>query len=106
MLIEDSIVYSNKKQMKIFHFHLDDGMSNKSTLICELKDGAIKYRYFTGTGSSGIPLALSNLQVGYKHGCELPMDNLTTLGNKLSKKELVAEEAAKRNTLSEEASEP
>ena len=73
--------------MKIFHFHLDDGMSNKSTLICELKDGAIKYRYFTGTASSGIPLALSNLQVGYKHGCELPMDNLTTLGNKLSKKE-------------------
>jgi hypothetical protein len=73
--------------MKIFHFHLEDGWSNKSTLICELKDGAIKYRYFTGTGSSGIPLALSNLQVGYKHGCELPMDNLTTLGNKLSKKE-------------------
>ena len=73
--------------MKIFHFHLDDGMSNKSTLICELKDGAIKYRYFTGTASSGIPLALSNLQVGYKHGCELPMDNLTTLGNKLSKQE-------------------
>ena len=35
----------------------------------------------------GIPLALSNLQVGYKHGTELPMDNLTTLGNKLSKKE-------------------
>lgn len=73
--------------MKIFHFHLEDGMSNKSTLICELKDGAIKYRYFTGTASSGIPLALSNLQVGYKHGCELPMDNLTSYGSKLSKKE-------------------
>jgi len=73
--------------MKIFHFHLEDGMSNKSTLICELKDGAIKYRFFTGTASSGIPLALSNLQVGYKHGCELPMDNLSSLGNKLSKKE-------------------
>jgi hypothetical protein len=73
--------------MKIFHFHLEDGMSNKSTLICELKDGAIKYSYFTGTASNGIPLALSNLQVGYKHGTELPMDNLTTLGNKLSKKE-------------------
>ena len=73
--------------MKIFHFHLEDGMSNKSTLICELKDGAIKYRYFTGTASSGIPLALSNLQVGYKHGTELPMDNLTSHGSKLSKKE-------------------
>ena len=69
--------------MKIFHFHLDDGMSNKSTLICELKDGAIKYRYFTGTASSGIPLALSNLQVGYKYGGSLPVDNK----RKLSKRE-------------------
>ena len=74
--------------MKIFHFHLEDGMSNKSTLICELKDGAIKYRYFTGTASSGIPLALSNLQVGYKYGYELPMDNLVNGGrSKLTKKE-------------------
>ena len=73
--------------MKIFHFHLEDGMSNKSTLICELKDGAIKYSYFTGTASNGIPLALSNLQVGYKHGTELPMDNLSSLGNKMTKQE-------------------
>ena len=73
--------------MKIFHFHLEDGMSNKSTLICELKAGAIKYRYFTGTASSGIPLALSNLQVGYKHGCKLPMDNLSSLSNKMTKQE-------------------
>ena len=73
--------------MKIFHFHLEDGMSNKSTLICELKDGAIKYHFFTGTASSGIPLALSNLQVGYKHGTELPMDNLSSLGNKMTKQE-------------------
>lgn len=73
--------------MKIFHFHLEDGFGNLQTLICELKDGAIKYRYFTGTASSGIPLALSNLQVGYKHGCELPMDNLTSTGRKLSKQE-------------------
>ena len=73
--------------MKIFHFHLEDGFGNLQTLICELKDGAIKYRYYTGTASSGIPLALSNLQVGYKHGTELPMDNLTSTGNKLSKQE-------------------
>ena len=73
--------------MKIFHFHLEDGMSNKSTLICELKNGAIKYSYYTGTASNGIPLALSNLQVGYKHGTELPMDNLTSHGSKLSKQE-------------------
>ena len=56
-------------------------------MICELKDGAIKYRFFTGTASSGIPLALSNLQVGYKHGTELPMDNLSSLGNKMTKQE-------------------
>ena len=73
--------------MKIFHFHLDDGFGNLQTLICELKNGAIKYRYYTGTASSGIPLAFSNLQVGYKHGTELPMDNLTSTGNKLSKQE-------------------
>ena len=73
--------------MKIFHFHLEDGFGNLQTLICELKNGAIKYRYYTGTASSGIPLALSNLQVGYKHGTELPMDNLTSTGNKLSKQE-------------------
>ena len=73
--------------MKIFHFHLEDGFGNLQTLICELKNGAIKYRYYTGTASSGIPLALSNLQVGYKHGCELPMDNLTSTGRKLSKQE-------------------
>jgi len=73
--------------MKIFHFHLEDGLGNPSTLTCRLVDGSIKYSYYTGHTSNGIPLALSNLQVGYKHGCELPMDNLTTLGNKLSKQE-------------------
>ena len=72
---------------KIFHLHLEDGCNNKSTLICNLVDGSIKYSFFTGTASSGIPLALSNLQVGYKHGCELPMDNLTSTGRKLSKQE-------------------
>jgi len=73
--------------MKIFHFHLEDGMSNKSTLTCRLVDGSIKYSYYTGHTSNGTALALSNLQVGYKHGCELPMDNLSSLGNKLSKQE-------------------
>lgn len=68
---------------KIFHLHLEDGCGNLQTLICNLVDGSIKYRYFTGTASSGIPLALSNLQVGYKFGGSLPVDNK----RKLSKRE-------------------
>lgn len=68
---------------KIFHLHLEDGCNNKSTLICNLVDGSIKYSFFTGTASSGIPLALSNLQVGYKFGGSLPIDNK----RKLSKRE-------------------
>ena len=60
---------------KIFHLHLEDGCNNKSTLICKLVDDSIKYSFFTGTASSGIPLALSNLQVGYKFGGSLPVDN-------------------------------
>lgn len=55
---------------KIFHLHLQDSMSNPQTLICNLVDGSIKYSYFTGWSSSGIPLALSNLQT------TLPIENL------------------------------
>lgn len=60
---------------KVFHFHLEDGCKNKSTLICNLIDGSIKYSFFTGTASNGTPLALSNLQVGYKFGGSLPIRN-------------------------------
>jgi hypothetical protein len=55
---------------KIFHLHLEDSMGNPQTLICNLVDGSIKYSYFTGWSSSGIPLALSNLQT------TLPIENL------------------------------
>jgi len=65
--------------MKIFHFHLEDGYQNKSTLTCRLEEGSIKYRYFSGTASHGIPLSLSNLQIGYKFGNKLPMDNKTKM---------------------------
>ncbi len=54
--------------MKIAHLHLQDGMGNKETLICNLIDGEIKYSYFGGWGSSGMAFALSNLQ------CTLPVD--------------------------------
>lgn len=72
------ICITNKIKMseKIFHLHLQDSMRNNQTLICNLVDGSIKYSYFTGWSSSGIPLALSNLQVGYRRGNTLPIENL------------------------------
>jgi hypothetical protein len=54
--------------MKIAHLHLQDGMKNKETLICNLVDGSIRYVYYSGWGSSGMAFALSNLQ------CTLPVD--------------------------------
>jgi len=47
---------------KILHLHLKDGFGNLSTLICRLKDGSIRYTLYGGTGSSGTPFALSNIQ--------------------------------------------
>ena len=47
---------------KILHLHLKDTMGNMSTLICRLVDGSIKYILFGGTGSSGMPHSLSNIQ--------------------------------------------
>lgn len=61
--------------MKVFHLHLEDGWSNKSTLVCELNNGSIRYKFFGGTASEGIRYSLNNLQVGYKFGGSLPVDN-------------------------------
>jgi len=47
---------------KILHLHLKDSMGNLSTLICSLKDGSIRYTFYGGTGSSGTPFSLSNIQ--------------------------------------------
>lgn len=54
--------------MKLFHLHLEDPMGNPSTLICNLIQGSITYKYFNGHSSSGAPCSLSNLQ------CTLPID--------------------------------
>ena len=48
--------------MKILHLHLTDPFDNKQTLICNLKDGSIRYVYYGGWGDSGMPYSLSNLQ--------------------------------------------
>lgn len=53
---------------KIAHLHIQDGMGNKKTLICNLKDGSITYKLFSGVMSSGLPHSLSNLQ------CKLPIE--------------------------------
>jgi len=61
---------------KIFHLHLQDSMKNKKTLVCYLKNGSISYSHYSGWSSSGIALALSNMQVGYRNRSVLPVENL------------------------------
>lgn len=59
---------SKSQNEKLCHLHLEDGFGNKHTLICYLKNGSISYSFYSGTGSSGIGFALSNLQ------CTLPIE--------------------------------
>jgi hypothetical protein len=73
-----------EENRKLFHLHLSDSMGNKKTLICRLKDGSIRYSYYGGTGDSGTPFALSNIQyydvvngdMKWKRGASLPIENL------------------------------
>jgi len=51
-------------------------MKNKKTLVCYLKNGSISYSHYSGWSSSGIALALSNMQVGYRNRSVLPVENL------------------------------
>jgi hypothetical protein len=57
------------QDQKLLHLHLSDSLGNKSTLVCRLRDGSIRYILYGGTGSSGTPFSLSNLQVS------LPIEN-------------------------------
>ena len=61
---------------KIFHLHLEDSMKNKKTLVCNLVDGSLKYSFYGGHSSSDTAFALSNMQVGYRKGNKLPVENL------------------------------
>jgi hypothetical protein len=61
--------------MKLAHLQLHDSLENERTLIAIFKDGSIRYRFYTGWGSSGIPCSLHDLQVGYKYRSQLPLDN-------------------------------
>lgn len=65
--------------MKLAHLQLHDSMENKRTLIANLKDGSIHYSLFTGWANYGGGCSLSDLQVGYKHGSVLPLDNAREL---------------------------
>lgn len=58
--------------MKLCHLHLVGSMGNKTTLICNLDEGSIRYTFFSGYGSSGMGNSLSNLQ------CDLPMDKISS----------------------------
>ena len=57
--------------MKLCHLHLEDPYGNPKTLICNLKEGSIRYTFYGSHGSSGTPFALSNLQ------CTLPVDKIS-----------------------------
>ena len=57
--------------MKLCHLHLEDPYGNPRTLICNLKEGSIRYTFYGSHGSSGTPFALSNLQ------CTLPVDKIS-----------------------------
>ena len=61
--------------MKLAHLQLVDSLGNPRTLIARLDDGSIKYTLFTGWGNYGTGCSLGDLQVGYKHGSRLPLDN-------------------------------
>lgn len=61
--------------MKLAHLQLHDSLENKRTLIAKLKEGEIHYSLFTGWGNYGTGCSLDDLQVGYKHGSILPLDN-------------------------------
>lgn len=69
---------------KLFHLHVSDSMGNKKTLVCRLKDGSIRYSFYGGTGDSGTPFSLSNIQfydvvngnMRWKRSASLPVENL------------------------------
>ncbi len=61
--------------MKLAHLQLHSSLENKRTLIAKLKEGSIHYSLFTGWGNYGTGCSLTDLQVGYNHGSELPLDN-------------------------------
>ena len=56
--------------MKLCNLHLEDYLGNKSTLICTLTGGSIRYVFYGGWNDGGMGYSLSNLQ------CTLPMEKL------------------------------
>ena len=69
---------------KILHVHLEDNYGNPSTLTCWHTNSGLSYSMYQGHGSSGMGLALSNIQFyTYKDGqikwqrhASLPIENL------------------------------
>ena len=60
--------------MKIFQFNLQDDLGNKSTIVCNLRFGSIRYRLYSGWGDSGMPFSVSNIYLKYHE--HLPVENL------------------------------
>jgi len=72
-----------KEDKKILHLHLKDSMGNMHTLICRLVDGCIRYTFYGGTGTSGTPFSLRNIQfykiingnLNWLRDASLPVEN-------------------------------
>ena len=60
--------------MKIFQFNLQDDLGNKSTLVCNLRFGSIRYRLYSGWRDSGMPFSVSNICLKFHE--HLPVENL------------------------------
>jgi len=58
--------------MKILHLHLRDSFGNAKTLVCNHEDDIIKYRAWSGHGSSGTPRRPNDLYPGRGY---FPVDN-------------------------------
>lgn len=58
--------------MKILHLHLRDSFGNAKTLVCSNEDGIIRYRAWSGHGSSGTRLRPDDLYPGRGY---FPVDN-------------------------------
>lgn len=70
---------------KLMHLQCEDTMGNKSTIICRLKEGSIRWAMYGGWGSSGTPFSMRNISfyeltaggnMKWDDGISLPVENL------------------------------
>ena len=57
--------------MKLAHLQIKDVFNNRSTLLCHLINGSIKYTWFIGWSSNGLGKSISDFP------CKLPIEKIT-----------------------------